>query len=427
LPELKKAGVVDAGALGMLVFLDPLLNTLAGRSVRPSFFIDDLGNSFNVSANWQDRKYQGYCFDVLLKVEQEEQEVIKHVMDMGESVVAMPDGEYLKVHLHASDRERVKQDLTAIGPILRWAEDDLSEQTIRFSEFKKSPAIHIMTDAAGSITRDMAQDLQITLLNSYIAVGNRCLPETYVDPSQLFKAMKAGAKVSTSQPSILEQHECYHNVMKSYDRVLYLCVGSFYTGNYDVVMKWKAQNDPENKMTIIDTGVASGKLGIIARAAAELSLTVNDPLEVVDFAKNAIDQVQEYIFLDTLQFLAAGGRMSKTGAFFGDVFHIKPIISPYPDGARKIGVAKGTKDQVKFAFRRLEKNILKDQKTILLLEYTDNREWLEGEIKREIERRFPLVKVISQSLSLTTAAHVGPGSWGIAFLAENLQKGTNHV
>ena len=427
LPELKKAGVVDAGALGMLVFLDPLLNTLAGRSVKPSFFIDDLGNSFNVSANWQDRKYQGYCFDVLLKVEQEEQEVIKHVMDMGESVVAMPDGEYLKVHLHASDRERVKQDLTAIGPILRWAEDDLSEQTIRFSEFKKSPAIHIMTDAAGSITRDMAQDLQITLLNSYIAVGNRCLPETYVDPSQLFKAMKAGAKVSTSQPSILEQHECYHNVMKSYDRVLYLCVGSFYTGNYDVVMKWKAQNDPENKMTIIDTGVASGKLGIIARAAAELSLTVNDPLEVVDFAKNAIDQVQEYIFLDTLQFLAAGGRMSKTGAFFGDVFHIKPIISPYPDGARKIGVAKGTKDQVKFAFRRLEKNILKDQKTILLLEYTDNREWLEGEIKREIERRFPLVKVISQSLSLTTAAHVGPGSWGIAFLAENLQKGTNHV
>jgi hypothetical protein len=427
LPELKKAGVVDAGALGMLVFLDPLLNTLAGRSVKPSFFIDDLGNSFNVSANWQDRKYQGYCFDVLLKVEQEEQEVIKHVMDMGESVVAMPDGEYLKVHLHASDRERVKQDLTAIGPILSWAEDDLSEQTIRFSESKKNQAIHIMTDAAGSITRDMAQNLEITLLNSYIAVGNRCLPETYVDPAQLFKAMKAGAKVSTSQPSVLEQHECYHNVMKSYDRVLYLCVGSFYTGNYDVAMKWKSQNDPENRMTIIDTGVASGKLGIIARAAAELSLTINDPSEVIDFAKNAIDRVQEYIFLDTLQFLAAGGRMSKTGAFFGDVFHIKPIISPYPDGARKIGVAKSTKDQVKFAFRRLEKNILKDQKTILLLEYTDNREWLEGEIKPEIERRSPLVKVILQSLSLTTAAHVGPGSWGIAFLAENSQKGTNHV
>jgi fatty acid-binding protein DegV len=114
--------------------------------------------------------------------------------------------------------------------------------------------------------------------------------------------------------------------------------------------------------------------------------------------------------------------MSKTGAFFGDVLHIKPIISPYPDGARKIGVARSTRDQLKFAFRGLEQNILKDQKTTLLLECTDNRQWLEGEIKPEIERRFPLMKVILQSLSLTSAAHMGPGSWGIAFLTEDSQK-----
>jgi DegV family protein with EDD domain len=427
LPELKEAGVIDAGALGMLVFLDPLLNTLAGRPVRPSLFTDDLKDSFNVSATSQNSKYQGYCFDVLLKVGQEEQEVIKHVMDVGESVVAMPNGERLKVHLHASDRERARQDLTAIGAILSWAEDDLAEQTIRFSESRKNQAIHIMTDAAGSITRDLAQKLQITLLNSYIAVGNRFSPETYMDPSQLFTAMKAGAKVSTSQPSMLERHECYHNVMKFYDHILYLCVGSFYTGNYDVAIRWKAENDPENRMTVIDTGLASGKLGLIARAAAKLAFAVSDPSEVIAFARGAIERVQEYIFLDTLQFLAAGGRISKTSAFFGDVLHIKPIISPYPDGARKIGVAKSTKDQVKFAFRRLEKNIPKDQKTTLLLEYTDNREWLEGEIKPEIERRFPLVEVISQSLSLTTAAHVGPGSWGIAFLAEDSQKGNQYV
>jgi DegV family protein with EDD domain len=284
-----------------------------------------------------------------------------------------------------------------------------------------------MTDAAGSITRDLAQSLEITLLNSYIAVGNRFLPETYVDSSQLFAAMKAGAKVSTSQASVLERQECYNNVIKFYDHILYLCVGSFYTSNYDVAIKWKAENDPEDRMIIIDTGLASGKLGLIARAAAELSLDVNDPWEVIAFARGAIQKVQEYIFLDTLQFLAAGGRMSKTGAFFGDVLHIKPIISPYPDGARKIGVVKSPRDQVKFAFRRLEQNISKDQKATLLLEYSDNKEWLEGEIKPEIERRFPLVQVTIQPLSLTSAAHMGPGSWGIAFLKEDSQRNDSYV
>jgi DegV family protein with EDD domain len=427
LAELKKAGVVDAGALGMLVFFDPLLNTLAGRAVKPSFFMDDLKDSFNLSGSWQDRSYQGYCFDVMLKIDHEEQEVVKHIMDVGESVVAMPHGECLKVHLHATDRERVKQDLTSIGAILSWAEDDLAEQTFRFSEPRKNQAIHILTDAAGSITRDQVHNLGITLLNSYIAVGNRFLPETYVDPSQLFAAMKAGAKVSTGQASVVERQECYNNVMRIHDRVLYLCVGSFYTGNFNVATQWKAENDPEDRMTLLDTGVASGKLGLVARAAAELSLTVSDPMEVIAFAKSAIQKVQEYIFLDTLQFLAAGGRMSKTGAFFGDVLRIKPIISPFPDGARKIGVVRSTRDQVKFAFRHLEQDIPKDQKAALLLEYTDNREWLEGEIKPEIERRFPLVRVILQSLSLTSAAHMGPGSWGVAFLIEDPQKGDEHV
>jgi DegV family protein with EDD domain len=425
--ELREAGVVDAGALGMLVFFDPLLNTLAGRTVRPSLFTDDLKDSFNISGTWQDLKYQGYCLDVLLKIDHEEQEVVKHIMDVGESLVAMPHGECLKVHLHAADRERARQDLTAIGAILSWAEDDLAQQTFRFSEPRKKQAIHIMTDAAGSITRDLAQSLGITLLNSYIAIGNRFLPETYVDPSQLFTAMKAGAKVSTGQASVVERYECYNNVMKIHDRVLYLCVGSFYTGNYDIAIKWKAENDPNDRMNIIDTGVASGKLGLVARAAAELSLDVTNPMEVIAFVRGAIQNVQEYIFLDTLQFLAAGGRISKTSAFFGDVLRIKPIISPFPDGARKIGVMRSLRDQVKFAFRRLEKNILRDRKTTLLLEFTDNREWLEEEIKPEIERKFPSVNVILQSLSLTTAAHVGPGSWGIAFLLTDSQKGNPHV
>ncbi|HUL29609.1 MAG TPA: DegV family protein [Thermodesulfobacteriota bacterium] len=427
LPELKKAGVVDAGALGMLVFFDPLLNHLAGRTVKSILFSDEMKDFFNPSGTPQDRKYPGYCFDVLLKIKNEENNVVKHVRDVGESVVAIPEGKYLKVHLHATDRERARQDLAAIGAIVSWAEDDLAQQTFRFSETRKKQTIHIMTDAAGSMTRDLAQSLGITLLNSYIAVGNRFLPETYVDPSELFAAMKAGARVSTSQASVVERHECYNNVMKFHDRVLYLCVGSFYTGNYDVAIQWKAENDPEDRMTVIDTGGASGKLGLVARAVAERSLIVSDPLDIIAFARGAIQKVQEYIFLDRLQFLAAGGRMSKTSAFLGDVLHIKPIISPYPEGVRKISAVRSRTDQVEFAFRHLEQSLLKDQKATLLLESSDNREWLEREIKTEIERRLPALQVFMQPLSLTSAAHMGPGSWGIAFLTEDLQGDDPHV
>jgi DegV family protein with EDD domain len=419
LPELRKAGVVDAGALGMLVFFDSLLMILAGRAVRRSLIPDHLKDFLTISESWQEREYQGFCLDVVLKVKDENQEAVKHILKVGDSMVAMAAGNCLKVHLHATDRERSKSDLSSFGSILRWAEDDLAEQTMRFAESRKNQAIHIMTDAAGSITRDLAQNLGVSLLNSYITMGDHSLPETYVDPSHLFSAMKSGVKVSTSQASEAERYECYHNVMKFHDRVLYLCVGSFYTGNYDTVMKWKGENDPEDRMTVIDTGVASGKLGLVVRAAAQLSLVARDASEVILFAEEAVRNVQEYIFLDRLQFLAAGGRMSKTGAFFGDVLGIKPIVSPFPDGARKMGVVRNAKDQIKFALSRLKHDLASDQKSTLLLEYSDNRKWVEEEIKPEIERQFPLADVFLQILSLTSAAHMGPGSWGIALLPES--------
>jgi len=416
LPELKKAGVVDAGALGMLVFFDSLLPVLAGREDYQAFFLDELKETLNLSPTWQDRKYDGYCLDVVLKMDREEMEAMNRVSNMGESLVTMSEGGYFKVHLHAPDKEKVRQELGALGNILSWSEDDLGEQTSHFAEIKQKSSIHIMSDAAGSLSRDLARNLGITLLNSYITVEQDCLAESYVDPDQLFTAMKKGAKVSTSQASTTERHEYYKTILKLYDRVLYLCVGSFYTGNFAAALNWKAENDPEDRFTVIDTGIASGKLGLVCRAVAEQAALVGDPFEVVAFARRAVQAVQEYIFLDRLHFLAAGGRMSKTGAFMGDVLHIKPIVSPFPDGARKIGTVRSTKDQIKFAFGRLQKELPKDQKATLLLEYSDNREWLEKEIKPEIEHRFPQAEVFMQLLSLTSAVHMGPGTWGLAFL-----------
>jgi fatty acid-binding protein DegV len=84
-----------------------------------------------------------------------------------------------------------------------------------------------------------------------------------------------------------------------------------------------------------------------------------------------------------------------------------------------MGVARSTTEQVKFAFRRLEQGLRRDRAATLLLEFTDNRGWLEKEIKPEIEGRFPRVRVIMQVMSMTSAVHMGPGTWGIAFLPDN--------
>ncbi len=235
-----------------------------------------------------------------------------------------------------------------------------------------------MTDAAGSVNRENMAELGVTLLDSYITVGEKSLPETHFAPEELYAAMRRGVKVSTSQASVFERHEHYQSVLQRYPRVLYLCVGSVFTGNYAAALEWKKANDPEDRFTIIDTGAASGRLGLLVVATARFARETRDAEAVIRFARENAARCQEYVFLDKLQYLAAGGRLSRSGAFFGDMLHMKPVISPLAEGARKVGVVRNRTEQLAFALEKLAADLTGNEKALIMLEYTDNARMGDG-------------------------------------------------
>ncbi len=259
----------------------------------------------------------------------------------------------MKVHLHARDDRKAREDLAAFGKVVRWSTDDLGAQVRSFRRRPVEQAVHIMTDAAGSISRDTAAGLGVTILDSYITVGERSLPETHFVPEELYAAMRRGIKVSTAQASVFERHEHFRSALDRYPRVLYLCVGSAFTGNCGEAAAWQERYDPEGRFTVIDSGAASGRLGLLALAAARFARETRDAAEVIRFVREGVARCQEYVFLDTLRYLAAGGRLSRTGAFFGDMLRMKPVISPLAEGVRKMGVVRNRTEQLKFAVEKL--------------------------------------------------------------------------
>ena len=131
--------------------------------------------------------------------------------------------------------------------------------------------------------------------------------------------------------------------------VLYLTVGSVYTGNFATASDWRETRGMADRFMVMDTGAASGRLGLIARMVSPV-FPVGRAAEVVAaFARQAIDGCGELIFLDQLKFLAAGGRISTSKGFFGDLFGIKPVISPTADGAARVGTVRKRADQLSFA------------------------------------------------------------------------------
>ncbi len=407
---LQQAGVVDAGALGMYIFFDGFFSRLAGidYSFSPSrvCFKDKL----RITSSFCPEISAGFCIDAVVESTKSQQPSLKTDVD---NFVVMRSGQYTKMHFHGIDREKIKAQLAACGEIISWAEDDLSAQTTAFSMPAADAEIHIMTDAAGSITREDAAAYGITLLDSYITMGDTSLPETCFMSGDIYKAMRAGSRCSTSQMPVDERYRYYASLLEMNKAVLYLCVGSFYTGNYQVASAWKQLHDQNGRFSIVDTGTASGRLAVAVLLTARFARQAAEPADVEAFARKVLLTCHEYIFPDTLAYLAASGRLSKTGAFFGDLLKFKPVISPQPDGARKVGMVRSRDEQVRFAMEKLSKVFTPETKCLILLEYTDNCSFVE-DVAAILCGRFPKAELLVRPLSLTTGVHTGPGTWAVA-------------
>jgi len=414
-PKLRKAGVVDAGALGLFLYFEGFFHILADGRIPLRPLTETFRGRLQVSPSYSDDLETGYCVDTVLQSEANAAETGQMLTSLGESVVVTRKDAYLKIHFLTQDRENAHRELALLGRVIGWTEDDLYHQTSSFGSESRESSVHIMTDAAGSLSRQEAKALGISILDSYLTVGDRYLPETYFSPEELYSAMRSGLRVTTAQASIFERHQIYTSVMSRHQRALYLCVGSAFTGNYRVVMDWKREHDPEDRLVVLDTGAASGRLGVLALAVAAYAFEAVEDEQVVAFARQALIRCEEYIFLDRLEYLAAGGRLSKTEAFFGNMLHMKPIVSPMADGARKVGVVRNREEQLRFALDVLGRSLQPEEKALIMLEYSDNRPWVE-EVKLEVARRYPEARIVLHPLSLTSGAHTGPGTWAVAFL-----------
>ncbi len=416
LPKLQEAGVVDAGALGMYIFFEGFFYTLAGHDNHYRPVTDVFPDRLRISAAFKEVSETGYCVDFVVRADAGSPEALTKIAGSQDSAIVIQDGDLYKIHLHTDDKDKIKSQMAKLGSVMNWEDDNLSAQINEFMKTHTDSPLHIMTDAAGSLTRNDAKRYGFTLLNSYLNVGEKSLPETCFHPEELYSAMRAGVKVSTSQSSVFERHQFYAAALARFEKVLYLCVGSVYTGNYQIVTDWKKEHDPDNRLLVIDTGAASGRLGTMVLAVVRNLAQTRDMDTTYAFAKKAVETCEEYVFLEKLEYLAAGGRLSKTSAFFGDMLKMKPVISPLPEGAKKVGVVRNRKDQIKMALAKLSAALGPDENALIMLEYSDNIDQV-TEFGKDVKKLYPKAEIILQPLSVTSGAHFGPGTWGVAFLA----------
>lgn len=139
--------------------------------------------------------------------------------------------------------------------------------------------------------------------------------------------------------------------------------------------------------------------------------------ELVCWAEDARYFVQGYFTLDSLNWLALGGRIPPTAANVGGKLDIKPELTYDRTGALSLcGMCRGRKKALRAILQDFRENYNHDRALPIAIASADaekDADWLEAQIRRE--KGCEDVVIMRSSISPVIGSHVGPGMVAVAF------------
>jgi DegV family protein with EDD domain len=436
LPRLKLAGVVDSGALGFYIFASGLTLALpafaapdktleliqartAGRSGAP---LDGISNAIDpgfLSSPSKDSLDCRYCINMLLELPDPPKKNWKDEIEkLGSSIDTAVGGGLVKLHIHSDDPTAVRAAGKKAGKILEFEFDDMARAIPKKAGASEeiSPdhlAVRVVGDSSMSLPAEIQKKLGIYRIENYVGLTGRMVRDCDIDVQEMFARLRSGHVYKTASTSAGEVKDFLDRMMSKSDRLVYVAVGNAYTGTQSLVRNVANIHAEKQRIAILDSRAASGQMGLICLAAARYAAKTNDFQNLIEYVNNQIVMCREYLVIDDLKYLSRTGRIGKIKAAFAGALSVKPIVSHGGDGAVTHAKARSHED----AFLEISKRVADHPghgDLLVMIEHTDNQVWA-NEVEKRLKALLPDgAEFIVCQLSSTSAAHMGPGTWGVA-------------
>ncbi len=274
----------------------------------------------------------------------------------------------------------------------------------------------IMTDTNSGIYPEEAKEHGIYLLPMIFYVEGKEYTETVnLDWETFDNSIIEGKEVQTTQPSMAELTGMWDDLLKDYDKVIYIPMSKALSGTYETALALSEDYDG-NVFIVPSTRISATQESAVWHAKR----LADEGVDAADIVKDVVDNdlnARIWITVDTLDYLKKSGRVSSLTALAGNVLNIKPLIQIMGDKLEPIENVRGRKKAKRRMVELLhtevedfESKYPKDELHIFLAYSTvtdEAEEW-----GRMIEEEFPGYKVKVVRLAMSICCHTGPGTIG---------------
>lgn len=192
--------------------------------------------------------------------------------------------------------------------------------------------VAVVTDSTAYLPSELAAD--ITTIPLTVAVGGVEGAEgERVGPAEVAAALTARrVAVSTSRPAPERFARTYRQLLDAgADGIVSVHLSAELSGTCEAATLAAGQVDPA-RVLVVDARSTGMGLGFCVRAAAGAAAAGADLAEVGQAARAAVAATDTFFYVDTLEFLRRGGRISAASALLGTALSVKPILH-VADGA----------------------------------------------------------------------------------------------
>jgi len=188
-------------------------------------------------------------------------------------------------------------------------------------------AVRVVTDSTAYLPDDVAEAAQISVVPLTVAVsGQEGREGIDVSPADVARALRERRfTVTTSRPSPAEFAHVYRALIaEGTSGVVSVHLSSRLSGTYESALL--AAEEFDGAVRVVDSASAGIGVGLVALAASQRAAAGDDVEAVRTAALAASARLSTLFYVDTLEFLRRGGRITATQAFVGTALAVKPIL-----------------------------------------------------------------------------------------------------
>ena len=275
----------------------------------------------------------------------------------------------------------------------------------------------IVADTTCGLPRQLLEGRGVPLIPQIVMFGDQSFHDDgELDTAKFLEKLKSSAELpKTAAPEPTLYYPIFTKARDRGESVIVVAPSAKISGTVRSAQT-AAQEFPGVDIRIIDTLTVSCNLGALVLVADEMAKRGETPDEIEHKVRAMIPCGRLYFVVDTLEYLAKGGRIGGAKALLGELIQIKPILTLRDGQAEAYEQQRTRKRSLGRLVEIVETQCPKSEAAhlaVLQVAARDEAETLAGTLKH----RMQLSEVPIYELPPAIVVHGGPGTMGVGFFA----------